>query len=65
MEFTRSVAQKYIKSNNKNCPYCGCSDTEYLGSYSKPTWIMNKIKCHDCGREWYEYYELTDIFTIN
>lgn len=59
---------QYLK-DGLHCPFCGGSDivaptTTYYGEgdwQSKPPKISIAMECENCGKKWFDVYQLVDI----
>lgn len=55
---TEEQRQKYLK-NPFHCPYCNSENIES----EEIDWeaMSAPIKCHDCNKNWFDCYTLTDV----
>lgn len=60
--------QRYLE-NGRECPFCGGTDLaavsdRYYGEgdfVSKPPRISTAMSCENCGKDWFDIYQLVDI----
>jgi predicted Zn-ribbon and HTH transcriptional regulator len=60
--------EKYLK-NPSQCPFCDGTDvvsvgTKYYGEgdfVSNPPQISVPMNCENCGKDWFDIYQLIDI----
>jgi transposase-like protein len=61
---TREEIRKYVEGGGLHCPYCGSTDMVILGRESDDDGLRQDVVCHGCGREWADWYTLTDILEV-
>jgi len=65
--------QRYIHEDSRKCPFCDGADLATLtNEYYKegdfvscPPRISTAMCCENCGKEWFDIYQLVDIQSIS
>ena len=50
--------KEYVKSKGQVCPFCGSNAIEGDDFDCDEGWAAQKMKCNDCGRRWFDEYQL-------
>tara|TARA_Y100001973_G_C5207916_1_gene343041 strand:+ start:6193 stop:6396 length:204 start_codon:yes stop_codon:yes gene_type:complete len=51
--------KEYVKKLGLVCPHCLSKEIEAAGAMQEqPECLFQDIRCHDCGEEWQDRYEL-------
>jgi hypothetical protein len=58
---TDEQKEKYVTDGGVRCPYCDSGDIE--GGYIETDMGVaeQKIWCNQCGKRWWDYYNLSSI----
>ena len=67
LKLTQDQIDTYAKMGGVDCPYCGVSGYIYEQSrheFDSPT-IWQDVRCHSCGREWIDKYQLVGLSEVD
>ena len=60
----KAMKREYLENAGTQCPYCKSQNiavTECVEDGDTAGSIKQVVECHDCGREWTDYYMLSRI----
>ena len=58
-DMNRKHAKEYLE-NPHFCPYCDSRDIEFQ-DLELDSEISQKVRCNECGRAWYDLYQLVGV----
>lgn len=61
----RDQATEYLKTGGVHCPFCKSHNIEGGSFEYDSTVIWQKIKCHDCGKNWIDVHDLTSVQSLD
>jgi hypothetical protein len=59
----KTLKEKYMTNKGALCPHCGSNDLETAQplEWTATNAAQETQRCGNCGREWIDYYTLTDV----
>jgi len=62
---TKDQATEYLKTGGVHCPYCKSHNIEGGSFEYDASFIWQKIKCYDCGKNWIDVHDLTSVQSLD